>query len=177
MALAELIGSPGGLAFVQEHDYQLYVPAGSWGVAEPPPMPWQELPRDDLMTHMEKSGWIVDGDGEEGVPTGIGSHFLTAIESGAWRPSRPAAAARGPVRLCRLAKAKEGLSADPTRTSICCERAAADGELPRPALRHTTPGRSAAVTTLQKSLERMSRVLKQLRFGTAQNPPQPTGPA
>jgi putative PEP-CTERM system histidine kinase len=78
MALAEIIGSPKGLLFIQEHHYELYVPAAAWSASEPFNAPWHELPRDELMSHMEKSSWIVDS--EEVLPEGIGAHFLQQIE-------------------------------------------------------------------------------------------------
>ena len=216
MALAEIIGSPGGLAFVQEHDYQLYVPAGSWGVAEPPPMSWQELPRDDLMAHMEKSGWIVDG--EEGVPAGIGSHFLTELSQHLGRGvlvvpmllherlfgfvvlqkkrkgyrltyedidllrtsgRQVASYLAQHYATRRLAEAQQfetygrmtaflihDLKNIMAQQSLLVQNAARH--------RHNPSFIDDAVATLEKSLERMSRVLKQLRFGTAQNPPQRT---
>lgn len=73
-ALAEIIESPGGLLFVQEHDHSLYVPAASWSRETEFSFPWQELPRDALMAHMEAKAWIVDSD--EPPPSTAGEHFL-----------------------------------------------------------------------------------------------------
>jgi putative PEP-CTERM system histidine kinase len=78
MALAEIIESPGGLLFVQEHDHSVYVPAASWSKQDnDTTIPWQELPRDTLMAHMESNAWILDSD--EPLPAGTGKHFLARL--------------------------------------------------------------------------------------------------
>lgn len=216
MALAEIIGSPGGLAFVQEQDYQLYVPAGSWSVAKPLGMPWQELPRDGLMSHMEKSGWIVDG--EEGIPAGIGHHFLAELAKyfGLGVLVVPLLLQERLFGFVVLQKQRKGYrltyeDIDLLRTSgrqvasylaqhYTTQRLAEAQQfetygrmtaflihdlknimaqqslLVQNAARHGhNPGFiDDAVATITTSLERMSRVLKQLRFDTAQNAPRPT---
>jgi putative PEP-CTERM system histidine kinase len=77
MAMAKIIDSPGGLLFVHEQDHAVYVPAASWGVEDTPDLPWEELPRDALMSHMIDNAWIVDT--EEPLPDGIGEHFLERL--------------------------------------------------------------------------------------------------
>ena len=77
MALAEIIQSPGGVLFVQEQDHKIYVPAATWGLGDEPPIPWLELAKDTLMSHMERNAWIVDSD--EPIPTGIGEHFAKRL--------------------------------------------------------------------------------------------------
>lgn len=77
MALADIIESPGGLLFVQEHDHNVYVPAASWSQEDEPTLPWQELPRDALMSHMEAKAWILDSD--EPLPEGTQGNFLTQL--------------------------------------------------------------------------------------------------
>jgi putative PEP-CTERM system histidine kinase len=77
MALAKIIESPGGLLFVQEHDYTLYVPAASWSDGERFTAPWCELRHDALMAHMTKSAWIVDS--EEPLPEPVEEHFLQEL--------------------------------------------------------------------------------------------------
>jgi putative PEP-CTERM system histidine kinase len=77
MALAEIIESPAGLLFVQEQDHRVYVPAASWSIEDPLNVPWRELPRDALMSHMEANLWIVDTD--EPLPGDFGEHFLTRL--------------------------------------------------------------------------------------------------
>ena len=216
MALAEIIGSPGGLAFVQEHDYQLYVLAGSWGAAESTPMSWQEIPRDNLIAHMEKSGWIVDG--EEGMPAGIGSHFLTELTKhlGACVLVVPMLLHERLFGFVVLQKQRKGYrltyeDIDLLRTSgrqvasylaqHYATRRLAEAQqfetygrmtaflihdlkniMAQQSLlvqnaarhRHNPEFINDAVTTIETSLERMSRVLKQLRFGTTKSTPRPT---
>lgn len=216
MALAEIIGSPGGFVFVQEQDYRLFVPAGSWGIAEPVAMPWQEFPRDELMAHMEKSGWIVDG--EERIPDHVGKHFLT--ELGKYlgfsvlvvplllherlfgfvvlqKPEKRYRLTYEDIDLLRtsgrqvasylsqhyatrrLAEAQQfetygrmtaflihDLKNIMAQQSLVVQNAARH--------KHNPEFIDDAVSTIEKSLERMSRALKQLQFGTAKTTPQPT---
>lgn len=77
MALAEIIGAPSGLLFVQENDHEVYVPAASWQLEQPASVNWQELRRDELMAHMERRAWIVDT--EEAIPVPGNGHFLARL--------------------------------------------------------------------------------------------------
>jgi hypothetical protein len=77
MALAKIIESPGGALFVQEDEGRCFVPAASWSEGDEVSIPWQELPRDDLMAHMETQAWIVDSD--EPLPIEGDAHFLLRL--------------------------------------------------------------------------------------------------
>jgi putative PEP-CTERM system histidine kinase len=215
MALAEIIGSPGGISFVQERDYSLYVPAGSWGVAGPLTMPWQELPRDGLITYMEKSAWIVDG--EEDAPA-AGKQFLAEISKYVGRsvfvvplllhdrlfgfvllqkPKRHYRLTYEDIDLLRtsgrqvashlaqhytarrLAESQQfetygrmtaflihDLKNIMAQQSLVVQNAARH--------KHNPMFIDDAMATIEKSLERMGRALKHLRYGVVESTPQPT---
>jgi putative PEP-CTERM system histidine kinase len=179
-------------------------------------MPWQEWPRDELMAHMEKSGWIVDG--EERIPENVGRHFLTELAKYLGfgvlivplllherlfgfvvlqKPEKRYRLTYEDIDLLRtsgrqvasylaqhyatrrLSEAQQfetygrmttflihDLKNIMAQQSLVVQNAARH--------KHNPEFIDDAVATIEKSLERMSRALKQLRFGTVNSTPQPT---
>jgi putative PEP-CTERM system histidine kinase len=216
MALARIIESPGGVLFVQENDYKLYVPAASWSSGDPFAAPWRELPHDSLMAHMAKSAWIVDS--EEALPPSISGHFLEELSKYLTfsmlvvpllleeklfgflvlkKKKRESRLTYEDIDLLRtggrqvasylaqhftaqrLAEALQfetygrmtaflihDLKNIMAQQSLLVQNAARH--------KHNPVFIDDAVATLQTSLERLSRALKQLKFGTASNKPRVT---